>query len=508
MSMRKSSQWVVLLAVACNGQITVDPGRGGAGGLAGNDTVAGGAGVGSGGAGAGGRMPQGGDAGKAPLEMPAGMAGMGDGGNGFAGVGHSEGGYGGYVPHTNGGYGGDIIWAGYGPVGGGGANQVSPGSLGQNCIPGALVTEADGSPAKAVIQTLTRCNDGLACDAENKCVPVPDCPQSGLCVLRRAEVGGNGGSGGTGGASNMGVAGSFNWSGYGGDGSVLPPIAAAEVGVVAMTGSESHVYWIEYGTRNALGTYQHDGTVMSYDTALGTTKTIASGLEGPIGLGLTTTHAYIYVDGGRLIGTRTIPQLLRVPLAGGTAELVQDGTLFGITGAGERKRRPDFGAVGSQAFWLKGTEIYSMTSEANAVPTVVESVPDTVERDLAGLVEHDDGIFGLEAVDGGALLSRAPKNGGEFERVRALGAGYPSWLQGAGDRYFLRTLLQGVLGSDGQYRSETQVLTAGFVSTDPPIRLLHRRSLGTVLDGLWVGTNDTLYWSEGRAIYKQPLPTP
>jgi hypothetical protein len=53
-----------------------------------------------------------------------------------------------------------------------------------------------------------------------------------------------------------------------------------------------------------------------------------------------------------------------------------------------------------------------------------------------------------------------------------------------------------------------QVLTAGFAGTDPPIRVLERPRREWVIDRLWVGTAAALYWSEGQAIYEQPLPKP
>lgn len=507
MSMRKLSRWVVLIVVGCNGKLSVSDGDDGGAGTAG-------AGGRAGTAAAGGRA---GSAGKPPLEELAGMAGVPD----------IEGGFGGDVGIGAGGSGAS---GGSGPIAGSGGTIIAPGpgTVGQNCVPGALLTEADGSPAKAVIKTLASCNEGLSCNAQGKCVTTPDCPQSsGSCVLRRAELGGSGGVGGT--DTGPAAGGPNDFPSYGGDGNLLPPTTVEEIGVVALTANESHVDWVEYGTRNALGTYQHDGKLLSYSIADGTTTTMASGLEGPIGLGLTTTHAYVYVDGGRLIGTPTHPQLLRVPLAGGSPTLVQEGTL--PTG---------FVAVGSQAFWSKGNQIYSMTADSNAVPTVLagdNGYPWTLAGDATDLYYsalggtlvrvpvtsaaaistglaagevalHDDGIFRVEPVDAAGLLSRAPKTGGEFERVRALGAGYPSALQAVGDRYFLRVFLEGILGPDGRYYSETQVLTADFVGSDPPIRLLARRSRGAVIDRLWAGTAGALYWSEGRAIYKQPLPTP
>jgi len=297
--------------------------------------------------------------------------------------------------------------------------------------------------------------------------------------------------------------------------------------VVALTANESHVYWLEYGTRDALGNYQHDGALMSYSIADGTTTTLVAGLAGPVGLGLTTSHAYVYVDGGPLIGSPIQPQLLRVPLAGGSAQLAKDGAQPG-----------GFTAAGSRALWTAGELVYSMLSDANAVPTVflaeyangmigdatdlyyASSSNELMRTPLTGAAPtamgisiassfavHDDGIFSLEAIDAGGLLSRAPKSGGAFQRVRALGSGAPSHLKTVGDHYFLDVVPPKTPQQGRRYYAR-QVLTAGFVGTDPPIRLLERPDRRSSIDQLWVGTAGALYWSEGQAIYKQPLPTP
>jgi hypothetical protein len=309
---------------------------------------------------------------------------------------------------------------------------------------------------------------------------------------------------------------------------------AEETGVVALTASDSHVYWLEYGTRDALGNYQHDGALMSYSIADGATTPLAAGLAGPMGLELTTSHAYVYIDGAPLIGATIQPQLLRVPLAGGNAELVQAGT---------QPQRAGFAASEGQAFWTAGATVYSMLSDSDAVPTAFLTVgvqnlnsdatdlyyttpsndlmrtsltgasptPTAVGLSVENFALYQDGIFAPESIDTsytGGLLSRAPKSGGAFQRVRALGAGRPNHLKVVADRYFLDVVPGSTAIGNGQYIYRTQVMMAGFVGTDPPIRLLERPVRDTVVDRLWVGTAEALYWSEGQAIYKQPLPTP
>jgi hypothetical protein len=153
------------------------------------------------------------------------------------------------------------------------------------------------------------------------------------------------------------------------------------------------------------------------------------------------------------------------------------------------------------------TDLYYPASGGLMRTPIASAAPSAVG--VSGLSVYDfalyaDGIFALESSNGGGLLSRAPKSGGAFQRVRALGAGVPGNLKVVGDRYFLDVLLAEGLNSKGK----TQVLTAGFAGTDPPLRLLERNQRHTPTDQLWVATADALFWSEGQAIYKQPLPTP
>ena len=508
MSVRKMCGWAVLIALGCNGKLSIAPESGGGAGVAGQEDRA----VGGGGDDAGGNTAHDGTAGKPAAPGPSEGGQRGDSG-GFGGM--------------------SLIGGGQGPVAGSGGTVIPRGDTGQDCIPGGEEAEPVGSPAKANVKWMAYCNEGLACNAQGKCVVAPDCPQPGLCVLRRAEVGGSGGSGGSGGVPGVldgpPSGGPSKWPSYAGFGAVLPSITTEQVGVVSLTANESHAYWLEYGTRNALGSYQHDGRLWSYRFENGDTKLIASGLEGPMGVKLTTTHAYVYVDGGRLVGTSTRPQLFRVPLTGGNAELVQDGT-------------QDLGlvAVGDTAYWSKGNQFYSQTSNADATPnpyfvadgyrsgltsdgsdlyyaTMAEglkrtSIASAVETQLGlgadDFVLHDDGIYTINYFGDGGLLARAPKSGGDFEPIGALGAGSPSGLKAVGDRYFFGMIRRTIRGNAGHYMLVQYLLSAGFAGADPPIRLIQRPYRQTVVDNLWVGTATDLYWSDGGAIYKQPLPTP
>jgi hypothetical protein len=409
------------------------------------------------------------------------------------------------------------------------------GKIGETCLPEGLLTESEGNSAEAVIQVLARCDAGLSCNAQGKCTAAPDCPQSqGVCVVRRAT---------------------FDQSSYESEDFLVL------TGIVALAASDTHVYWLEYGTRDPRGNYQHDGALMSYGITDGTTTTVASGLDGPTTLGLTTTHAYIVADGVQ----HNTPELLRVPLTGGSVELLQQGKVAVLfTG---------FAAAGSQAFWGRSNSIYTMSADSNAVPTLffspesaslyllasdgtdlfynyssgldsgalkrtpIASASPTPTDDwlgfsTLGVAPHGDELFELETLlngtpssrathqngtappsPSGVLLMRAPKSGGEFQQVRPLGAGAPTFgsdetaLQAIGDRYFF-AVHDWVPDRDGNFYYQKRVLSAGFADNDPPIRLLELPEQRPVNRFHWTGTAVGLFWSDGRAIYEQPLPNP
>src|SRR5882724_2445206 len=181
MSSIQFSRWfAVVLLVGCNAKLQVDPtGNGGAGvaGAGGAGAVTAGQGpIDRGGDSAGGGGNVGGD-------QPIGGSGCGVGDFGCAGF-----------PNFAG-------------AGGAAPPEPGPGQHGQPCIPKSSSVEADGSPAKATIATLDRCDNGLVCDATKHCTAMPACPQAtGPCVVHGVplEDPGTGGTGGAGGGFNGG----------------------------------------------------------------------------------------------------------------------------------------------------------------------------------------------------------------------------------------------------------------------------------------------------------------
>jgi hypothetical protein len=406
--------------------------------------------------------------------------------------------------------------------GGGGASletgpeegEFLPGNVGQQCIPSTTLTEAVGTVGQADVLDLAHCAAGLACGSDGVCGAIPDCPQAtGICVVSRPNpnssgTGGADGNGGNGGSGNNG-----GMKGSGGDGQA---ISMPEGGIQGLVADESRVYWVEYGTRDSLGNYANDGALKASDGK--TTTTLSSSLRGPVALGLTSSHVYVYVDGAPLLGTTLKPQLVRVPLAGGDPELVQD-----------RAVPLSFASAGERAFWGTAGNIYTMTSDAAAVPSIFQAgiaypiglvADDTnlffVDEAGSGQIQsaplaggpptslgfalysfflRDDSIYGFDPAE--AVLDRAPKAGGSVERVRALGVyGGPRLV---GDRYFWE-------GSRESGDTLFTILSASF--TSDPISLVLQASgepSGGSDDSQWAANATAIYWTDGSAIYSRSL---
>jgi hypothetical protein len=504
---KKCGRWLVWLGVVvgCNAKLSVDPGTGGAGGMttgmAGKSADDAGSMDSPGVPAGGGAAEQAGGAGFAGT-IAAGAVGVE---GGAAGSGARAG-----MPDQpdpgNGGFGGAL---------------PGPGESGQPCIPGGTI-DTGGGVAATKTATLDRCFAGLSCNSAGKCAATPNCPKTtGNCVEYDTGAGGNGGSGFAGaGFDGSGTAGAGGGVGPGEEGSGPLP-TRQESGVTALAIDDTHLYWLEYGTRDSLGNYQNDGALMAMSLADGTKKKLATAIPGPNALGITNGQAYVMVDGAALVGAVEHLQLLRFPLTGGTSQLIQDGSPPLLS------RRPTiFAAVGSTAYWTGPNSLYSVASDS-ALPTVVAtgyvdglhadatdlyfddgsahisrtsltpgSMVERLGLDLRPFDLNGDFIYGLEDTNNGIILTKTAKSGGSWLRVIALGERFPTRLVFTSDRLFVEWR-----GSDHL----PGVTTTTLGSTAPPIRLLDPVE-GFVKS--WVGTTSKVYWTDGRRIYSRAIPTP
>ncbi len=487
MNMSRWARWsTVLLLVGCNAKLSVEPGNeGGAGGSSAGHAGRAGAPACDGCAGAGG----------AGAGAPAGGA------PGAAGDSNLAGESGGGAPPDQGGA--------FGTAGAEGG--APPGSIGVACIPGGSVSSGTGV-ATSELTTLTRCAPGLSCNANGKCAVMPACPQAaGECITRDVlGAGGAGGYSGNGGAQNVaGAAGSA--------GPYLGSLAD-ESGVTALAVDDTNLYWAEYGTRDSLGNYQNDGSVMAMKRADGSTTKLASALSGPMALAVTSDRVYYFTDGAGLVGGPLHMKLARVALTGGTSETIQDGTPPLLPRA-----RQTTATSGNSFYWSGFNAVYAI-SGASVTPTPVcdssfdiaadatdlyaeldvisrvplaGGAPQPLDLDYRAFTLDGDSIYGLEQVQSGLLLTKAAKTNGAWLRIRPLGEGVGERVRFAGDRYFVE------LRRAPHYDDFPGVLTGKLSTTTPPLQLIEPASVNVVS---WAATADTFYWSDGRRIYQRAIP--
>jgi hypothetical protein len=337
---------------------------------------------------------------------------------------------------------------------------------------------------------------------------------------------------GAGGAPAMG--GSPGTGGYSTGGTNVdgPPLATEHSAITALAADQTRVYWADYGSRDRLGNYNNDGALLSVSLESGAIETLATGLLGPIEVGLTNSYAYVMIDGGPLIGTQARPQLWRVPLSGGNPEPIAIANL-GLTWS-------SFVAAGARAFLSVHEQIYQLSDQEHEAsvfaPNAVENdvvwplaasethlyydsvqygglrsvtIADGSREDLARpshpIALHGEFMYGLELLQdpAGLMLTRAPIAGGNWVRRRALGSDgmYASDVQMVGDRYFFQTMPQAFTSA-----VRAAVVTALLDSEQTPVRILERSTQPSApYASWWVGTANALFWTDGDRVYRRAI---
>lgn len=197
-----------------------------------------------------------------------------------------------------------------------------------------------------------------------------------------------------------------------------------------------------------------------------------------------------------------------------------------------------FTSSGDLAFWYSAAKIYSIDERPGAKPTTFLDMDHTgfyaadssyfyyMDFDqfmlwrlpLAGdqpasailpartYALSGDSIYGIDAVDNyhAIVLEQAPKAGGAWQRIRALGAGsVGNTLQIVGDRYFLES--SSIVAATEPASGEFQVLTGSISSDNPPVRVLETSVASSGQARPWIGTAQNLYWTDGSAIYSRAV---
>jgi hypothetical protein len=180
--------------------------------------------------------------------------------------------------------------------------------------------------------------------------------------------------------------------------------------------TESSVYWVEYGTFDDLGNYEGNGRLVAAPQAGGEPTAIATDLQAPIGLKVGEDYAYVLVEHSSAPKGET--QLMRVPLAGGGAEIVEvvDQDLGALS---NRDRVFDwfdryFVSADAVAYWVEFASILRQT-EASEGPFDVLYRFDGPNGAIHAMAGDESLLYFIDA-DG---LKTLPYSGGTPTLLRA-----------------------------------------------------------------------------------------
>jgi hypothetical protein len=234
--------------------------------------------------------------------------------------------------------------------------------------------------------------------------------------------------------------------------------------VRGIAANDQAVFWVDYGTSDALGNYENNGRLLSRSLADGATSVIADSLPGPERVSLSSQYAYLFVDqrsGANMLG------VVRVPLGGGAVKPVQSlaaddryatyqafasapgyeywnwaGAVYRIAEADNATVEPFVGARDILHVFADDTLVYFQDLKglwtvplAGGAPTELSSATSPAGS-LAIDVQllNGDYLYGLE-YGSHAYLTRMPKLGGAWKRIAATSTAW-SQLAVDGDRYF------------------------------------------------------------------------
>lgn len=240
------------------------------------------------------------------------------------------------------------------------------------------------------------------------------------------------------------------------------------------------IYWVEHGSFDELGNHEGNGELKSVPTAGGSAVVLADSLEGPVQLGLSQQFAYVLLDESN--ATDGQEGLLRLPLAGGTPELVQsldpdrdetalldgenwfythfaagsgfsawldDGTVYRIAEAAGADLENVAVATGATALFGDASQLYLRDEDGfwtmpygGSDRSLLQKFPSSLSQRYEFFSVSGSFIYGVEANNAGQptnhYLVRMPKTGGSWERLLDLPA-LAFGLHMSGDDYALNS---------------------------------------------------------------------
>jgi hypothetical protein len=327
------------------------------------------------------------------------------------------------------------------------------------------------------------------------------------------------GSGGTnGGGTSGGAAGGTDGAGRDigpcneGDGCLFED----GTGIRALAADATHLYWVEYGTTDELGNYANDGRLLSRAFDSTDVTTLATDLAGSVGVAVTTTHVYAFVDWFWQDGGERYA-IVRVPLAGGELQTVHVDLTPRTYGKCAFSGKC-FYAYDDAGYWYRTDGVYEITAASDAAVRIADEPLELIGVDESHLfyivdpgsprvpvelwkIPRSDGDAGLVTNDAknarhslsgeyiyalAGTLFRMPKAGGRWTALAQLFVNPGYELSIAGDVFYFDA-------HPGEWS-----LTRGSLSNPEAADVIIH--LPSEPEG-WVGTPAGAYWTDGSAIY-------
>ena len=296
-------------------------------------------------------------------------------------------------------------------------------------------------------------------------------------------------------------------------------VVAQGSAIPALDADTTDLYWVDHGTFDDLGNYNNDGRLWKRALAAGSSEVpLASGLAGPVGLGLTTTHVFVYLD--QVWQGKPRYALSRVPIAGGAAQVVQldawpngerqgdcarclvhsGDTLYfplegGIYKIAAQDAQPSlFSTLRASSLAIAGEYLYLTTRISGGVWRIplVGGAAEQLSADPRLNIQVAGGyVYSLDNGANRAYLTRMPATGGPWLRLPKARSSSAFQLQIAGDWFFHE------LFSDAGHQFVAGLL-ADTASAAVPLTLADSTSVRA-----WVGTPQGIFWTGGQVIRRR-----
>jgi hypothetical protein len=292
--------------------------------------------------------------------------------------------------------------------------------------------------------------------------------------------------------------------------------AVGTTDVVGITASATTLYWVERGSSDELGNYQHDGRLVARDFDSEDTRIVAEDLPGPTGLWITTEHALVHVD--RVYdGGGPHDAMIRVPLSGGSHDVVpgglsrqlphqfahdgnvgyfphwNDGYVYRL-GPDDAEASLYLSQPASSLTIHQGSLYVGYSDGVWAVPLATGSPQQLSTEERLAIQTSGNFVYAIEPLHDGQYLSRMPLDGGPWVRLPPKHTTTHGWQM---------MMLDDLFFFDGFDDEQRRHITHGTLAD--PDAAKTAVALGSGSQHVWVGTAHGIFVNESSRILRVPL---